>query len=209
MIGWLGGRLKARDTEGKLLIEVQGVGYAVAVPLSVGGQVELGQVLELWVHTHVREDDLALFGFEDEVQLQTFRALIAVSGVGPKVALGVLSQTPPSELAAAVAEADIARLSRAKGVGKRLAERLAVELKGKLDFVPAAAPSSETKKATAKAGRKTPAERVWDDLKSALANLEYRPKEIDAALAQVQGELAGEAPEFAAALRKALGILRK
>ncbi len=209
MIGWLGGRLKARDADGKLLIEVQGVGYAVAVPLSVGGQVELGQVLELWVHTHVREDDLALFGFEDEVQLQTFRALIAVSGVGPKVALGVLSQTPPSELAAAVAEADIARLSRAKGVGKRLAERLAVELKGKLDFVPAAAPSSETKKAAVKAGRKTPAERVWDDLKSALANLEYRPKEIDAALAQVQGELAGEAPEFASALRKALGILRK
>lgn len=208
MIGWLGGKLKARDAEGKLLLEVQGVGYAVSVPLSVGGQTELGQVLELWVHTHVREDDLALFGFEDEVQLQTFRALIAVSGVGPKVALGVLSQTPPSELAAAVAEADIARLSRAKGVGKRLAERLAMELKGKLDFVPASAPT-EAKKATVKAGRKTPVERVWDDLRSALANLEYRPKEIDAALAQVQDELAGTPPEFSSALRKALGILRK
>lgn len=206
MIGWLGGRLKARDAEGRLLVDVQGVGYSVAVPLAVGGQVELGQPIELWVHTHVREDDLALFGFEDEVQLQTFRALIAVSGVGPKVALGVMSQTPPGELAAAVADGDVARLSKAKGVGKRLAERLAVELKGKLDFVPAlAAPV----KAAVKGARKSPAERVWEDLRSALANLQYRPKEIEAALGQVQAELGEGAPEFDAALRKALGILRK
>ena len=206
MIGWLGGRLKARDADGRLLVEVQGVGYSVAVPLTVGAQVELGQALELWVHTHVREDELSLYGFEDEVQLQTFRALIAISGVGPKVALGVLSQTPPPELAAAVADGDVARLSRAKGVGKRLAERLAVELKGKLEFVPAlAAPA----KAPSKSARKSPAERVWDDLKSALANLQYRPKEVDAALAQVQTDVADEAPEFDAALRKALGILRK
>jgi len=207
MIGWLAGKLKARDADGRLIIDVQGIGYVVAVPLSVGAQVEVGHALELWVHTNVREDDIALFGFEDEIQLKTFRALIAVSGVGPKVALGVLSQTPPSELAAAVAEADIARLSRAKGVGKRLAERLAVELKGKLDFVPVAA--LEPKKATPKVGRKTPVERVWDDLRSALANLEYRPKEIDAALAQVLEELDDAPPEFASALRKALSILRK
>ncbi len=207
MIGWLGGRLKARDDEGRLLVEVQGVGYAVSVPLAVGAQVELGQALELWVHTHVREDELALFGFEDEVQLQTFRALIAISGVGPKVALGVLSQTPPGELAAAVAAGDIARLSRAKGVGKRLAERLAVELKGKLDFVPAT--PGEVSKAPVKTGRKTPAERVWDDLRSALANLQYRPKEVDQALSQVMIELEGEPPEFESALRKTLGILRK
>lgn len=206
MIGWLGGRLKARDADGRLLVEVQGVGYAVAVPLTVGAQTELGAPIELWVHTHVREDDLALFGFEDEVQLQTFRALIAVSGVGPKVALGVMSQTPPAELAAAVADGDVARLSRAKGVGKRLAERLAVELKGKLDFVPALAAPVKT---AAKGARKSPAERVWDDLRSALANLQYRPKEIDAALGQVQAEADGGAPDFDAALRKALGILRK
>jgi Holliday junction DNA helicase RuvA len=205
MIGWLGGRLKARDAEGRLLVEVQGVGYSVAVPLAVGAQIEAGQPLELWVHTHVREDELALFGFEDEVQLQTFRALIAVSGVGPKVALGVLSQTPPPELAAAVAEGDVARLTRAKGVGKRLAERLAVELKGKLDFVPVLPREPKT---AVKAAKKTPAERVWEDLRSALANLQYRPKEIDAALAQVRGEGA-EVPEFDASLRKALGILRK
>ena len=206
MIGWLGGRLKTRDGEGRVILDVQGVGYLVAVPLAVGAQVEPGQALELWIHTHVREDDLALFGFEDEVQLQTFRALIAISGVGPKVALGVLSQTPPAELAAAVAAGDVARLSRAKGVGKRLAERLAVELKGKLDFVPAApvvaAPSP-------KAGKKSPAERAWDDLRSALGNLQFRPKEIEAALVQVRDELDGAAPDFDSALRKSLAILRK
>jgi len=208
MIGWLAGKLKVRDADGRLIIDVQGVGYVVSVPLSVGAQAEFGQALELWVHTSVREDDIALFGFEDEIQLQTFRALIAISGVGPKVALGVLSQTPPAELAAAVADADIARLSRAKGVGKRLAERLAVELKGKLDFVPAVV-LAEPRKATTKSGRKTPAERVWDDLRSALANLEYRSKEIDAVIAQVLEELDGEPPEFSATLRKALSILRK
>lgn len=208
MIGWLGGNLKARDSEGRLVLEVGGVGYLVSVPLSVAADVAIGAPLELWIHTHVREDDLALFGFEDEVELQTFRALTAISGVGPKVALAVLGQTPPAELASAVLAGDIARLSRAKGVGKRLAERLAVELKGKLDFVPVLA-VTETKKATVKAGRKTPTERVWDDLRSALANLEYRPKEIDAVLAQVLEELDGEPPEFSAALRKALAILRK
>ncbi len=206
MIGWLSGKLKMRDADGRLVIDVQGVGYIVSVPLTVGAQTELGQPLELWIHTHVREDDIALFGFEDDVQLQTFRALTAVSGVGPKVALGVLSQTPPSELAAAVSEGDVARLSRAKGVGKRLAERLSLELKGKLDFVPMVAAQA---KATPKiSSRKTPAERVWDDLRSALANLQYRPKEVDAALQQLRDEQDG-LPDFDASLRKALGILRK
>jgi Holliday junction DNA helicase RuvA len=206
MIGWLGGTLKARDAEGRLLLAVQGVGYSVSVPLTVGAQHELGATLEVWVHTHVREDELALFGFEDEVQLQTFRALIAVSGVGPKVALGMLSQATPGELAAAVAEGDVARLSRAKGVGKRLAERLAVELKGKLDFVPVVAGEAKLRP---KAARKSPKERVWDDLKSALANLQYRPKEIEQALAQVRTESGDATPDFGDALKQALAILRK
>lgn len=206
MIGWLGGTLKARDAEGRLILEVGGVGYLVSVPLSVGGQTGLGERLELWVHTHVREDEIALFGFEDEVMLQTFRALTAISGVGPKVALGVLSQTPPSELAAAVADQDFARLSKAKGVGKRLAERLAVELKGKLDFVPVAAVAT---KPGPKVGRSTPADRLADDLKSALGNLGYRPKEVEAVLAQLKDEVADKGADLSELVRKALAILRK
>lgn len=206
MIGWLGGTLKARDAEGRLILDVGGVGYLVSVPLSVGGQTGLGERLELWVHTHVREDELSLFGFEDEVALQTFRALTAVSGVGPKVALGVLSQTPPSELAAAVADQDLARLSKAKGVGKRLAERLAVELKGKLDFVPVAVVEA---KPGPKVGRSTPADRLADDLKSALGNLGYRPKEVEAVLAQLKDDLGQKAADLSELVRKALAILRK
>lgn len=206
MIGWLGGTLKARDAEGRLILEVGGVGYLVSVPLSVGGQTGLGERLELWIHTHVREDEIALFGFEDEVALQTFRALTAVSGVGPKVALGVLSQTPPAELAAAVAEQDLARLSKAKGVGKRLAERLAVELKGKLDFVPVAVVEA---KPGPKVGRTTPADRLADDLKSALGNLGYRPKEVEAVLAQLKDEVSQKNADLSELVRKALAILRK
>jgi len=208
MIGWLGGTLRARDADGRLLLEVNGVGYLVSVPLSVGAQTEVGQRLELWVHTHVREDDLALYGFEDEVMLQTFRALTAVSGVGPKVALGVLSQTPPPELAAAVADADVARLSRAKGVGKRLAERLAVELKGKLDFVPAAIVAV---KAAPKAARSSPIDRLMDDLRSALGNLGYRPKEVEPAVSQIKDEVASmkPMPDFSELVKKALALLRK
>lgn len=206
MIGWLGGTLKARDAEGRLILDVGGVGYLVSVPLSVGGQTGLGERLELWVHTHVREDEIALFGFEDEVALQTFRALTAVSGVGPKVALGVLSQTPPSELAAAVADQDLARLSKAKGVGKRLAERLAVELKGKLDFVPVAVVEA---KPGPKLARTTPADRLSDDLKSALGNLGYRPKEVEAVLAQLKDDVAQKNADLSELVRKALAILRK
>lgn len=206
MIGWLGGTLKARDAEGRLILEVGGVGYLVSVPLSVGGQTGLGERLELWIHTHVREDEIALFGFEDEVALQTFRALTAVSGVGPKVALGVLSQTPPAELAAAVADQDLARLSKAKGVGKRLAERLAVELKGKLDFVPVAVVEA---KPGPKVGRTTPADRLADDLKSALGNLGYRPKEVEAVLAQLKDEVSQKNADLSELVRKALAILRK
>lgn len=213
MIGWLTGALRARDAEGRLLLEVNGVGYLVSVPLSVGAQTGLGERLELWVHTHVREDEIALFGFEDEVMLQTFRALTAISGVGPKVALGVLSQTPPSELAAAVAEGDVARLSKAKGVGKRLAERLSVELKGKLEFVPVAA--IEATRPAAKAARSSPIDRLMEDLKSALGNLGYRPKEVEAAVAQIKDGLRAEggakspAPDFSELVKAALALLRK
>jgi Holliday junction DNA helicase RuvA len=152
----------------------------------------------------VREDEIALFGFEDDVQIQTFRALLAVSGVGPKVALGLLGALSPGELAAAVGAQDIARLSKAKGIGKRLAERLAVELKGKLEFVPASLGPAPTV-----AKKPTPAgPRGIDDLRSALVHLEFRPKEVEAALAEVR-EAYPDGADFDTLLRRALALLRK
>jgi len=204
MIGWLKGALRGRDADGRVVVDVGGVGYVVAVPLSVLGQAELGDTVELHVHTHVREDEIALFGFEDDVQIQTFRALLAVSGVGPKVALGLLGALSPGELAAAVVAQDVARLSKAKGIGKRLAERLAVELKGKLEFVPAAlTPAPMVAKKPAKA-----APRGIDDLRSALVHLEFRPKEVEAALAEVR-EAYPDGADFDTLLRRALALLRK
>lgn len=209
MIGWLRGAYRGRDPDGRVILDVGGVGYVVAVPLAVLGQAVVGEVAELHVHTHVREDEIALFGFEDEVQVQTFRALLGVSGVGPKVAIGILGALSPSELAGAVEGGDIARLSKAKGVGKRLAERLAVDLKGKLEFVPAAAQMIGT--ATVVPGRKAAGKtpKSLDDLRSALVHLEYRPKEVEAALAEVREAFPDGDGDFDTMLRRALALLRK
>ena len=205
MIGYLRGRFLFREVDGRFLIDVGGVGYAVAAPLAVHAQAEPGAELAFYIHTHVREDEIALFGFEDETQIQTYRALTAVSGIGPKVAMQILSSLTPGELAQAVAAGDVARLGRAKGIGKRLAERLAVELKGKLEFVPAL-PGVALGARIASAKVPEP----FQELRSALVNLEYRPKEIDGAIAQVRDEF----PEPALAtidtlLRRALALLRK
>ena len=97
MIGWLRGNYRGRDADGRVIVDVGGVGYILSVPLAVLAQAELGQAVELFVHTNVREDDIALFGFETETELLTFKALITVSGVGPKVAIGVLGALTPGE----------------------------------------------------------------------------------------------------------------
>jgi len=200
MIGWLRGRLRARDGEGRLVLDVGGVGYVLSVPLSVAGQVQEGEVLELHVHTYVREDQLALYGFEDEAQHQAFLALIQVSKVGPRLALAVLGGVSPAELADAVDRGDLARLTTISGVGKRLAERLTVELRGKLEGV--ARPHAQPPRA-ATGGEPS----AFRDLRSALHNLQYRPKEIDAVIDELRAE-AADAP-FDALLRRALASLRR
>lgn len=206
MIGYLRGRLLFRDVDGRFVIDVGGVGYAVAAPLAVHGQAALGDELTFHVHTHVREDEIALFGFEDEIQIQTFRALTAVSGIGPKVAMGILSSLTPGELAHAVGAGDVARLGRAKGIGKRLAERLSVELKGKLDFVPVSAEVVGVKPVRAPAKVRDP----FQELRSALVNLEYRPKEIESAITQIREEFPDPTQStIDTLLRRSLALLRK
>lgn len=203
MIAWLQGALRLRDEDGRVVIDVGGVGYAVQVPVGVLGQAHLGETVELLIHTQVREDLIALYGFEDEGQLQAFNALLGVSKVGPKLALGVLSGLAPADLAAAVDAGDVARLATVSGVGKRLAERLAVELRGKI-----AAAGASRASASAPRGAEPVALR---DLRSALSNLQYRPKEVDAVIAQIRDEAAQEGAglEFDAMLRRALVLLKR
>ena len=132
MIGSLSGRLVEKQPS-RLVIEVHGVGYEVQVPLSTFyGLGDTGADVSLSVHTHVREDALALFGFATKLELQVFERLIAISGVGPRLALAVLSGIEPPDLVRAVRSGDVARLTRIPGVGKKTAERIGLELKDRL-----------------------------------------------------------------------------
>jgi Holliday junction DNA helicase RuvA len=155
------------------IVDVQGVGYRVSIPLSTFYRLgDLGGEVALHVHTHVREDALVLYGFSTPDEQLLFERLISVSGVGPRVALAILSGIESAELVAALRGSDVTRLTRIPGVGKKTAERLVLELKDKmptLGAVPAgAAPTSVGG--------------VRDDLLSALANLGYARPEAERAV---------------------------
>ena len=132
MIGYLRGRLGDKQPN-RVVIDVHGVGYELHVPLSTFYNLgETGAEVALRVHTHVREDTLALFGFATALELQLFEHLIAVNGVGPRLALTVLSGMEPPDFIRAVRHGDVARLTRIPGVGRKTAERIGLELKDRL-----------------------------------------------------------------------------
>jgi Holliday junction DNA helicase RuvA len=147
----------------RLIVDVNGVGYEVLVPLSTFyGLGDAGAPVALRVHTHVREDVIALYGFASELEQDLFERLIAISGIGPKLALAVLSGIDPAELVRAIRSQDVARLTRIPGVGKKTAERIGLELK---DRLPQAAAASGEPVAGA--------DDIKADLLSALTNLGY------------------------------------
>ena len=151
MIGMLSGRVIEKDFS-SCLIDVNGVGYEVLIPLSTFDKLPLeNENITLYIHTAVREDAITLFGFAGKDEKQLFQQLINVSGVGGKLALNVLSAMPASSFCAAVSSGDVKSLSRINGVGKRTAERLIVELKGKLAGIDPAAASPVSGSAAADA----------------------------------------------------------
>ncbi|MBI3050552.1 MAG: Holliday junction branch migration protein RuvA [Acidobacteria bacterium] len=195
MIASLRGRVLDKQPN-RIVVDVQGVGYEVHVPLSTYYDVgDAGEEIALRIHTHVREDALQLYGFLTALEQQLFERLIATSGIGPKLAIAVLSGIEPNELVAAVERADVARLTAIPGIGRKTAERIVLELKDRLAHLDVAAGVAEP--AGAPAG-----ERLRDDLLSALLNLGYhRPiaeKAVDATL-KTTG-----APTFEQALKAAL-----
>jgi holliday junction DNA helicase RuvA len=168
-------------TPNRVVIDVAGVGYDVLVPLSTFyGLGDAGSGVTLRVHTHVREDVIALYGFSSALEQDLFERLIAISGIGPKLALAVLSGIDPGELVRAIRTQDVARLTRIPGVGKKTAERIGLELKDRLPHGPvaedAAGPGGDDLRA---------------DLLSALTNLGYKgalaEKAVDAALKKAPG----------------------
>ena len=132
MIAQIHGTL-AQKIPGEIIVDVGGVGYQIFIPLNVFYQLpEINAPVSLQIHTHVREDALQLFGFRDFPEKQIFLLLIGVSGIGPKLAINILSGIPAEELARALREGDQPRLIAIPGVGRKLAERMIVELKDKL-----------------------------------------------------------------------------
>jgi Holliday junction DNA helicase RuvA len=131
MIGRLEGRLHRVDP-GTVLIDVGGVGYLVSTTLRAFQELTNRESATLWIHTQVRDDAIVLFGFPDRQELEAFLKLIAVAGVGPRTALGVLSALTADELAEAIQAADLALLQRSPGVGRKTAERIILELKDKM-----------------------------------------------------------------------------
>jgi holliday junction DNA helicase RuvA len=180
MIAFLRGRVLDKHPN-RIVMDVNGVGYELYVPLSTYYDVgDAGSEISLRVHTHVREDALQLFGFLTALEQQLFERLIAISGIGPKLAIAVLSGIESRELVASVRRADVARLTRIPGIGKKTAERIVLELKDRLADVAAADAGATVEAASV--------DRLRDDLVSALENLGYhRPlaeKAADAARAR-------------------------
>ena len=185
MISHLRGRLLEKHPN-RITIDVQGVGYDAHVPLSTFyGLPEPGNEVSLRIYTHVREDALLLYGFSTRLELQLFERLISISGIGPKLALAVLSGIEPNDLVTAIKQSDIARLTGIPGIGKKTAERIGLELKDKLAaFVPAE-PAFAASAASA-------GESLRTDVLSALINLGYhRPLAERAADAAMKSADAG------------------
>ena len=206
MIGRLTGKV-LEEADGGTVVDVNGVGYEVIVPLGTLGRAgrDAEDRVTLFVHTHVREDVFSLFGFASDADRLAFRTLISVSSVGPKTAIQVLSSLPAPELGQAIARKELGKLTSIPGIGKKTAERLLLELKDKLPVLegaavrpaagatatPAAAPSSSSKEL----------------LTRALLNMGYRQAEAERAVDQLSPKL-GELP-MAELVKEALAFLAK
>jgi len=132
MIGRLEGRLELVNP-GTVVIDVAGVGYLVSTTLRAFQKLSGRERATLWIHTRLKDDGIELFGFPDRSELETFQRLIGVAGVGPRIALAVLSALSPAELAEAVHSGDAERLRKTPGVGTKTAQRIVLELRGRLD----------------------------------------------------------------------------
>ena len=200
MLGWLRGRVLSEEPSG-VILDVSGVGYELTIPVGTLGRARTAAdgELELWVHTHVREDALELFGFGSELERRVFRMLVTVPNVGPKTAVGVLGALSIGELSHAIAARDLGRLSKVPGIGKKTAERLVVEL---IDKLPALVPNETGGKPL---GGKAPAAGTAQLLLKALVNMGYRPAEAERAVEHLGKRV--EAEPVSDLLRAALAFL--
>jgi len=188
LIGWLSGTVRELDPAGLVIVETCGVGYEVSLSLQTLCKLKQGGKAELSIHTYVREDQITLFGFANGAERALFRKLTSVSGIGARMGLNLMSGMSTEDLVRAIENADDLAISRTPGIGKKTAQRLILELQGKLD---AGAVSSSG----------VSVGNSHDDVRSALANLGYKPAQIDAALKKV------EQADFETMFRNTLKVL--
>jgi Holliday junction DNA helicase RuvA len=197
MIAHLRGKLITRHPN-LVVLETAGVGYQVTVSVPTFSQLpSLGSEVALHIHTHVREDQLALYGFIRPEEKQLFEKLITVSGIGPKLAVTILSGMPADEMINAIRSNDLARLTKIPGVGRKTAERMVLELRDKL------VPVDGTEQVQAIPSLSA----TQEDVLSALMNLGFQRPAAEKALAQTAKS--GDAESFDALFRGALGLITK
>jgi holliday junction DNA helicase RuvA len=189
----LRGRLLAKHPN-QAIVETGGVGYDIAITVpTFSGLPQIGSELALHIHTHVREDQIALYGFLSPSEKQLFEKLITVSGIGPKLAITILSGMPVEEMMAAIRAGDTARLTRIPGIGKKTAERMVLELRDKL-------PVESSRESAAPAARTA----TEEDVLSALLNLGYQKVAVEKAMASLARN-----GSFETMFRDALSLLSK
>jgi len=172
MIGWLSGTIRDIDPAGIVLLETGGVGYEITMSLQTLVKLKQGERAELSIHTHVREDQITLFGFGNGSERSMFRKLTTVSGIGARMALNLMSGMPSDEFITAIENADDLAIARTPGIGKKTAQRLILELQGKLGAASGSASPLQSNHLS--------------EVRSALTNLGYKPAQLDAALKKVQ-----------------------
>ena len=202
MIGHLSGKILSQDDQ-SVLIDVNGVGYEVYVgSVREMGFGSIGDSLSVWIHTHVREDQLTLFGFREELQKRIFLVLIGINGIGPKLAMSVLCQLSPVALVDAVTMGQTKTLRGVPGVGPKMADRMVLELKGKLGTI-----VKMHEWAAGEAGAAV--SEAWRELTEALAGLGFGDQQIRNVIRLLREELDGKTPEINELLKLALQKIKQ
>jgi len=175
MIGWLEGKVQETDpVTGSLLLNVQGVGYDVLLSMQNLCVLQVGQLVQLYIHSHIREDQFSLFGFSSTNEREMFRKLIQVSGIGVRTAMNVFSTMSVNQLLEAIQSSDDASIARTPGIGKKTALRMILELQGKLG-----SPEGVSQ------GQKATSNHVATDVRSALINLGYKAASVEKAMQKI------------------------
>ena len=180
MIAHLTGKLTHKSPD-HIVVDVNGVGYQVFVPLSTFYALpDVGREVSLNIHTHLREAALKLFGFYTEQELKVFEQLITINKVGPKLAVTILSGMPPADLLSAINSSDVGKLNTIPGIGRKMAERLTLEMRDKLADI--------SREFAAKTEGSVPRNGLFDDALSALVNLGYKKNEVEKTLKSVYSQ---------------------